>query len=273
MPEVELAVFDVEGDTYVPTALADGPWAVGTLHGGPTAALLVHLCEGTAPATDTVMRVQRVMVDLLRPVPRAPLRAEVHLARAGRKVDWVDASLWAGEVMVARASTLRTSRRPLRPPSEIDPWVRGGPGDPSIDGLPADGVVLRPVRGISGFHDLGTEVRFVRSGPDEIGPGQAWIRLRHPIVAGVETTPAMRAAACADFVNAIGKALPMQTHSCINPDLSLVLWRDPAPGWIGVDAVTRFDPDGGHGLADATLLDEQGPFGRAQQSVLIEEAP
>jgi hypothetical protein len=264
-------VFEVEGDTFLPTVLANGPWAEGALHGGPTAALLAHLCERQPPLAGGVeLRVQRLAVDLLRPVPRAPLRATVRHARPGRKVDWVDASLWAGDVEVARASALRTARRPLDIPAGIDPWARGGPGDPAFAPPPDQpSVPLRP-RPVSGFHNLGAELRFVRSGFEQTGPGQAWIRVRHPIIAGIATTPTMRAVACADFVNAVGKALPMDTHSYINPDLVVALWREPADGWIGLDAVTRFDPDGGHGLAEATLVDAHGPFGRAQQSVLVE---
>jgi Thioesterase-like superfamily len=266
------SVFVCDGDYFVPTALAQGPWAQGVLHGGPTGALLAHLCERFDGGQPDEPRVARIAIDLLRPVPSAPLRARVRLARPGRKVDWVDASLFAGDVEVARGSALRVRVRPLEMSPGIDPWSRGAAGDQPFDGSQDDGD--RFVRGgqdsVSGFHDRGIDLRFVRSNPGASGPGQVWGRLNQPLVAGVPTTPLMRVVACADFGNAASSLMPAETHSYINPDLVVALWREPQGEWIGLDAVTRVDPAAGAGLAEMALHDHAGPIGRAQQTVLVE---
>ena len=50
--------------------------------------------------------------------------------------------------------------------------------------------------------------------------------------------------------------------------LTVFMLRQPEGDWIGNDAVTAIDP-GGIGLADATLHDQHGPYGRALQSLYV----
>src|SRR5215213_5688455 len=105
--------------------MANGPWVDGALHGGPTAALLAHACEGMASVGGEPLRLARLSVDLLRPVPREPLRVEVRVARPGRKVDWIDAVLRAGDVEVARGSALRVRGRAIEVPPGTDARAAG----------------------------------------------------------------------------------------------------------------------------------------------------
>lgn len=274
MPSPESsAVFLRDGDAYLPTQLANGPWAEGALHGGPTAALLAHACAAVPSSAGDPLRLARLTVDLLRPVPRAPLHVEARLARPGRKVDWVDAVIRAGNVEVARGSALRVRRQAIVAPPGTDAASRGAAGDPTFDGGPDDGEPPVPLRKVEGFHSLGLDLRFVRSNLDRTGPGQMWVRLRQPMIEGEPITPLMRAMAAADFPNAVSKVLPFEGYSFINPDLTVALWRDPVGEWIGLDAVTRAGLDHGSGLAEAVLCDRLGPFGRAQQTVLLDQIP
>jgi hypothetical protein len=267
-------IFQRDGDLYLPTDLANGPWAEGALHGGPTGALLAHLCEQVDEGPGGRLRVARVTVDLLRPVPMVPLRPVVRLARPGRKVDWVDASLYAGDVEVARASALRMQGNPVDAVDGVDPWSRGASGDVPLDDAPEEGTPFEHVSDhVPGFHSRGIELRFVRRNPNVSGPGQVWGRLLHPMIEGVETSPLMRALACADFGNATSSMMPADTHSYINADLMVALWRDPVGPWVGADAVTRFDPELGTGLAEVALCDRLGPVGRAHQTVFIDRRP
>jgi hypothetical protein len=267
------AVFLRDGDAFLPTRLANGPWAEGALHGGPTAALLAHACTSMESSSGEPLRLARLTVDLLRPVPRAALRVEARIARPGRKVDWVDAVIRAGDVEVARGSALRVRRQPVVAPPGADAASRGAAGDPTFDGGPEDGEPPVPLRKVEGFHSLGLDLRFVRSNLDRTGPGQMWVRLRQPMIEGEPITPLMRAMAAADFPNAVSKVLPFEGFSFINPDLVVALWRDPVGEWVGLDAVTRADLDQGVGSAEAVLCDRDGPFGRAQQTVLLDQLP
>jgi hypothetical protein len=89
-----------------------------------------------------------------------------------------------------------------------------------------------------------------------------------PVVDGEETTQLQRTMAAADFGNGISSAVRWDQFTFVNPELTVFLLREPQGDWIGNDAVTAIDP-GGIGLADATLHDEHGPFGRALQSLYV----
>ena len=65
------------------------------------------------------MRTCRHTVDLMRGVPLSPIRPEVEVMRAGRRIQVVRASLYADEVEVARSTTLRMRVGDTRNP--VDP--------------------------------------------------------------------------------------------------------------------------------------------------------
>jgi hypothetical protein len=118
------------------------------------------------------------------------------------------------------------------------------------------------------FGGDGIEIRFVRGHFSEPGPAAAWFRLRVPIVEGEPTSQLQRAMAAADFGNGISAALDWDEYTFVNPELTVYLLRPPVGEWIGNDAATAIDASG-IGLADATLHDEQGAFGRALQSLYV----
>ena len=90
-----------------------------TQHGGPINALLMYGIE--TAALDTPKRVARLSVDILRPVPREPLRLNTKILREGRRLAIVDAALERESdgmpVAVARAQLLkdRDDHKPLFP--------------------------------------------------------------------------------------------------------------------------------------------------------------
>ena len=93
-------------------------------------------------------------------------------------------------------------------------------------------------------------------------------RIRVPLVAGAANSPAMRAAAAADFGNGLSWVLPAERFNFANADLSLQLARQPVGEWVGLDAVTTIAPDGS-GCAFSQLHDERGRFGFATQTLLV----
>jgi hypothetical protein len=102
-----------------------------------------------------------------------------------------------------------------------------------------------------------------------MGPATVWIRLRADVVEGEVPSPLQRVAAAADFGNGLSRIVPFDTHTFINPDLTIGLSRVPAGSWIGLDIVTRLAPDG-FGQAESTIFDTAGPVGRAVQSLIVE---
>jgi hypothetical protein len=258
------AIFERDGAHFVPTDLARGPWTPEAQHGGPPAALLAWALAREPGADD--MLVARLTVELLRPVPIAPLTVATRVERPGRKVQLLGASLHAGDVEVARATALRIRRATLPVPADL-------PASP-MPPAPAAGVAGQPpwaaAIGYAAFHNEGVEHRFVAGSLASPGPATDWIRLRVPLVAGEETPPLARVAAVADFGNGISWALSRNDGwRFINPDLTIYCYREPVGEWICLDAVTHVASEG-VGLAESRLFDQTGPLGRALQSLLLE---
>lgn len=260
------AIFLTDGDRFIPTDLARGPWTPEAQHGGPPAALLARAIERFQAGEP--MFVARLTVELLRPVPIAPLTVETGWARPGRKVQLVAAALFSGDTEVARATGLRIRRTEMPLPAEL-PRVAPPPG-PS-----GGGVAEPPWAGTieyRAFHNLAVEHCFVGGTFEHPGPATDWIRLRVPLVEGEETSPLCRVVAAADFGNGISWVLSRsEGYSFINPDLTIHLHRLPRGEWVCLDAVTSVQANG-VGLAESALYDEEGPIGRALQSLIVEHA-
>lgn len=259
------AIFIPEGDLFAPTPLARGPWTPDAQHGGAPSALLARAAERFEDGERTF--VARLTIELLRPVPLAPLGVRTRFVRPGKKVQIVEASLLAGDVEVARCSALRIRRAALPLPADL-PRLAPPPG-------PESGQASQPPwaqAGYEAFHNRGVEHRFVAGSFVAPGPATDWIRLRVPLVAGEETSPLCRVAAAADFGNGVSWTLSRNDgYGFINPDLTVYLQRYPEGEWVCLDAATHVGPQG-TGLAESQLFDERGPIGRSVQSLLIELA-
>ena len=118
------------------------------------------------------------------------------------------------------------------------------------------------------FGTTAMEMRWL-SDPQELGPGQVWMRLRQPILPGEAPTPLAHLAAAADFGNGVSAALPFERFLFINADLTIHMQRAPRGEWIGLDARTLLQP-GGMGLAESMLYDEHGAVGRAFQTLVVQ---
>src|SRR4051794_3599892 len=168
------ALFTLEGPgVWRPTDAARGPWSPDALHGGPVAALLAH---AALPLLDELMPA-RLTVEIVRPVPVAPLTVHATLERPGRRVRGVALSMVAGETEVATASLVAIRNAPIPAPEQ--------PESPPPPG-PATG---RPLTGTSAgtyeaLINTGVEHSFVTGTMDEPGPATDWIRLRLPLVEG-----------------------------------------------------------------------------------------
>ena len=257
------AVFRRDGDRVVPTDLARGPWNREAQHGGAPSALLARAVERYADGDR--MSVTRLTIELLRPVPIEPLQVRERMLRPGRKVQLIEASLYAGDVEVARCTALRIRRADLDLPSELPAWPPpAGPAMARAGGRSRFGDTDEA------FHSHAVEHRFVAGGFEQPGPATDWIRLRVPLVADEETSPLCRVAAAADFGNGVSWVLnPAAGYLFINPDLTIHLHRYPAGEWVCLDAVTFVQPHG-IGMAESRIYDEQGPIGRAVQSLLLD---
>lgn len=259
----EQALFVPDGDGWLPTAFSRGPWDFNSLHGGPVAALMTWAAEQMGAPIP--VRLARITVELLRPVPMSTLLVETSVLRPGAKVSTVEVSLKLAEdekvIALARAQRIRTAEVEF-PDGAVDEVPDFPPERSEIEHWPGAADVT--------FHANAVEHRFLRGNFSEIGPTFDWMRLSVPVVPGEEPTGWQRAAACADFTNGISSVAPFDGRSIfINPDLTVHLWREPVGEWIGSDAVTRTSTDG-IGLAETALWDRTGRIGRGLQSLYLQ---
>src|SRR6202043_596788 len=96
------AIYRVDGDRVDVSPNAAGPWDPSMQHGSAPAALVVWAAE--AMPAPVPMRIARVTIDLMRPVPLAPLTLRTEVLRAGRKIQLCSIRLLADGVAVVNAT-------------------------------------------------------------------------------------------------------------------------------------------------------------------------
>ena len=252
------AIFVRDGDTYVPTSNAIGPWSKESLHGGPPAALLARAVEREVGNSE--MAVARLTVDLFRAVPKAPLTDTARTVRDGRRIKAVDASLFAGDVEVARASAVALLRT-----GDFESEAVPAPVGP--DGLPP----LRMSMGDGLFPKMFLDCLDARSLGEATGLAGAWFRMPVELVEGEAVTPFQFAAAMSDFGNLLagisGRREKDGDWSFINTDITLNLAREPSGEWICVIA-ERPLASNGVGSVQVAQYDLRGQFGSSSHSRL-----
>ncbi|MCW7941192.1 hypothetical protein AAW14_03320 [Streptomyces hygroscopicus] len=250
----------VADDRFVPTAYTRGPWDQHSQHGGPPAALLGRAVQ-LRPGAREDMRLARITLEILRPVPLRPLTVTTRILREGRSVELVEASLTPDggqEVMRARALRIRTA------PGSVSP-TKGALAVPVPERSRPE--PFFPVPWDAGYHTA-MEARFAAGSFLARGPATCWLRMKVPLVTGEKIMPLDRVLVAADSGNGLSNVLDFASHVFINPDLTVHLHRHPAGEWVCVDARTSIDADG-LGMAEAALHDAQGPIGRSVQSLFV----
>jgi Thioesterase-like superfamily len=248
------AFYRRDGEAFTPSELTRGPWNPGAQHAGPPSALLGRAIEADG------MLVGRITIEIVRPVPLAPLTVASRVLRSGRNVDLVEATLTEsnGGQAVSRATAWR-----LR----IDPSETSGTGE-APPGTDAGRERAFFATGQDVGYHTAMDYRFLDGGFTEPGPARVWLRMRQPLVAGEPTSPLARVLVAADSGNGVSAALDYRRYLFINTELTVHLIREPAGEWVLLDSVTRVGPHG-VGLSETVLYDEAGRLGRAAQTLLV----
>lgn len=254
------AIYRVDGNRAVTSPNAAGPWDASMQHGSPPAALALWAAE--AIPTKEPMRIARVTIDLMRPVPLAPLTIESEVLREGRKIQLCAVRLLAGSVVVVGATILKIRTQALTLPPDVADQPVELPGPDQSRHEPAEFSSSPFVTGMS--------LRAARGRFGVAGPGAIWYRVDRPLIEGSPVSQAMRAVVAADFCNGTSAALDFREWTFLNADLTVSLARQPVGEWILVDAESLIGPDGA-GLAVARLADQHGYFGRVAQSLVVEK--
>lgn len=257
------AVDTPDGPRMLPSPLTGGPWNSEHQHGGAVAGLLTRTLDTID--SPVPMRLARITVEMFRGVPLKPLRVEPELLRAGRRIQSVEARLFDGDVLVARATGLRIRIHDALPemftPAQRDPAL----GEPP-DGVPKrrEDFVMPTMPGFIRAVDIQSEI------PKECGVAATlWTRLRCRFAEGEETTPIVRLATLGDFASGTGNAMDYTKYTSINPDLTIHVLREPRSDWIGMRGTTLRATDG-IGQSAATVYDLDGPVAHVQASLLLD---
>jgi hypothetical protein len=257
---VPTCFFVTDGEGYVPTSLARGPWGP-SLSGNYIGGLLGRAVE--QEVDDAELQPARLTVDLLRPVALQPLRVHSSVVRDGRRLRLVDAVMTQNDVMVARASALFLRRGEH---TEDGVWTTpvtmpAIPAEPAVlaDDLPMllhsfgrDAVAGSPGVGVTEWrHD---------------GQKFAWVRETKLLVDDEPLSPFTRAVMAGDVTSSL-------THwgtdglQFINADYTITLSRLPDGVYIGLASMTHYD-HAGVATGVATLFDESGPIGSGMATAL-----
>ena len=260
------ALFEQDGQYFIPSENASSPWGPTLLHGAATSGLIGYAVEQAAD-TDK-MQLARLTIDLFRPVPRERLKMTTKTLRQGRKIQVLEISLICAEIEVVRAIAVLLVKQPLEVPEYGKPSTDKPEGPEGIktrtfrsEGI-ADNVKLPP-----GFHNV-MEARPLNLDVEYgSGNGTVWLRIPNRIIAGVDNTPLMVIAAISDLGNGMSQLRIDDDTGIINADISMHLYRELQGEWVGLDAKTRVDVSG-VGIVETRLFDETGLLGMVNQACL-----
>ncbi len=257
MPDSYFTTHD--GVWFSPTEYTRGPWDADACHAGPPTALMVRALERLIPE----MRLARISVDLLRPVPMTGFRVQAEVRKPGRSATWTEAEVFDEDQVYARAQALH--HRTLEPPVPMSTSAFDLPAfDESVPGP----FPIRTTRhGLTGFADS-LEVRYdPRYSVGDGGPTVIWMRTV-PLLPDEEPSGFQRLCPLADSGNGISYNQYLDRVLFLNTDLHVSVHRQPEGEWIGSRVVSHWHVDG-TGMSDAELFDRGGPVGRAVQNLLL----
>lgn len=241
------AYYAVDGEVFLPTSIAQGPWGP-TISGNILGGLLGFVLE--RDFGDAELQPARLTVDLFRPAALAPLTIRTQPVRVGRRIKVVDAQAVQDGEVVARASLVLLRRGPAAAPGI---WT-----------TPVD----IPAPPEPGWASPGTPMQLVAHGDGSsadlsawrhTGPKHIWLQNGAALVEGQPMTPFARAAVAGDVVSSLTHFGP-DGLVYINTDYTLTLSRLPTSPEIGLSALTHYS-DAGVATGTATLFDKHGPIG------------
>jgi hypothetical protein len=256
-PECFYEPLDSEG-RYRATSATAGPWDPNVQHGGPPAALLATVMDACDPVVG--VRLARVTVELLSPIPVGEVKVESQVVRPGRRVRLLEATMEAGGRLVALARGWQVAAQAnLFPQQPVSPSAALPPPRPVE--------FFTPGADAWGYA-AALEWRFASGGFDELGPAEVWGRVRIPLIAERRLTGLQRLLIFVDSANGVSGVLPFDEWIFVPTALTVTLHRHPRGEWILMRAETTLSEDG-IGSCFAYIEDMDGPVGTASQPLVI----
>lgn len=245
--------------TYQPTLHAQGAWLRHEQHMAPVTGLVAHCLQRFNDRDD--LQLARLSLEILGVIPARPTRVDCETVRSGRTIELDEATVTIDGRVAIRARAWRLSRQDTAEVAADDT-----PPLPEPESMPpAD---LGQVWGGGFISSLE-----VRTDPDgEPGRGRAWVRPRQALVAGEPVHPVAAYLGVVDTANGVATRLDPRRWMFPNTDLSIYLYREPVPGWVGFETSVAIGATG-VGLTTSRLHDARGPVGRAEQILTVRRMP
>ncbi|KAA5827066.1 thioesterase family protein [Saccharopolyspora hirsuta] len=246
--------FTPDGDQLVPARHADSPWSSDMMHGRLFGGLLARALE--REQSDPDLQFSRLTVDLFRSAKLVPVRVETRRVRDGRRIRVADATVYAGDEPVARASAvlLRRGEQPAGTVPATSAWDAPKPDELGAPRADPSGWV--PPFDVWLVDADGKPTEDWRAS----GPRRAWVRDRCDLVAGEPTSPFVRVALAGDFASPLVNFGQDGVLEFINADYTLTLSRLPRGEIIGIEATGQVSADG-IAAGSCTFHDTEGPIG------------
>ncbi|MGP4015097.1 thioesterase family protein [Saccharopolyspora sp. 5N708] len=247
------AFFTASDGQLVPSADASSPWAPDMMHGRLFGGLLARAleCEQAGPE----FHFTRLTVDLFRNTKLEPVRVETQRVRDGRRIRVADATVFAGDTPVARASAvlLRRGEQPTGTVPATKGWDAPTPAE--LGPARVDFTGWSPPFDVWLLNAEGEMTDDWRAN----GTRRSWVRDHHELVTGESMSPFVRVALAGDFASPLAnygdKGLEF-----INADYTLTLSRLPLSDAIGMQSSGHINEDG-IAVAECTVHDTSGPIG------------
>jgi hypothetical protein len=208
---------------------------------------------------DERMRLARVAVDILRPIPVTTVTLRTRTLRPGRRVTLLETVMEADGQEVLYARGWRIGR------SDSVPEIARDAPTPEIPDC-------TPVPRFPGGHLDGylaaIDWRFVSGSFGETGPARVWARPHITLLEGERLAPMAAALLVADSGSGVGRQLDPRQFQFLNVDLTVVLRRDPVGDWLLLDALTTMGGQG-TGMTETLLSDRDAVIGAGLQTQLI----
>ena len=248
-----------EDNWFYPTCHSRGPWHEEHCHAGPPTGLLARALEMQLPEK----RLTRITVDLSRPIPFAGFYIESQTLREGRIAGNTQAVLKDADGKIcATAAGLHMSTLPDQrfksQEIKLDDHQLATPGPFPLN---------KALHNKRAFNGDGIQIKYPAGQNAEPGPTTLWMRCV-PLLENETPSPFQRICPLADCGNALGRNAEPWEVNFINPDLTVLLHRDPVGEWLASYSTGHWQANG-MGMADALLFDNQGCVGRAIQTLLL----
>lgn len=247
----------LEPGRFGSTRATVGPWDASLQHGGPPIALIARAMDRLP--TPPGMRLARVSVEFLGPVPVDELTLDAEVVRPGARICLVAATARVHERAVLRAVGWKIAAAEGRSPArDVEPA-------PALPGP-------QPQEFFEGVEPFGygeaLEWRFVDGAFHRQGPATVWTRARIPLVRGEPISGLERLLLMLDSANGISAELDLRQWTFVPVDLTLVLHRHPEGEWVGMTARTTLGTDG-IGLTRTRVFDAHGVLGRSLHTLFV----